>query len=300
MHNINKLKGQVVSVTTDGFITDIRDLEKKLLKEGVESTIFKSFKSMRLELSGDDTGLEVKHEGVGIISWTTRGQFSKGSGIKATTGFQSRFYKSNELERIFLDVLSGEWKSLEYVQHRLRSAKDIYNEGGHVTMEKKDQNYRLKFDNRRKVIVPEKYKDQVDMSELILDSEPVYDREECENLRKIAKVHRVNLYNKQTSVLSGNKYKDNTDLAVRNFLKGVLSKPPKYNIREDEFGGYDELIRFIKNYDGNLKVSKSSLSNLKNRRNIIKLVSRTKESVKFVEYVKLRIKDFNEEEFFEG
>lgn len=30
-HNISKLNGKVVSVTTDGFITDLTDLESKLL-----------------------------------------------------------------------------------------------------------------------------------------------------------------------------------------------------------------------------------------------------------------------------
>jgi hypothetical protein len=64
-----------------------------------------------LELSGDDTGLENKNKGVGIIAITTRVQLSKGAGIKATTGFQTGNYTLEELDKIFKDTLKSEDKS---------------------------------------------------------------------------------------------------------------------------------------------------------------------------------------------
>jgi hypothetical protein len=58
-----------VSVTTDGFITDIENLEEKILKKTQDKfSILKEFKEMREKLSGSDVGLELKHEGKGIIS----------------------------------------------------------------------------------------------------------------------------------------------------------------------------------------------------------------------------------------
>jgi len=68
LHNINQLGGEVVSVTTDGYITNIADLEDKLV--GSDSRLFESFKGIRSLLTGDENspGLEVKSCGVGIYS----------------------------------------------------------------------------------------------------------------------------------------------------------------------------------------------------------------------------------------
>jgi DNA polymerase elongation subunit (family B) len=68
LHEISKMNGKVVSVTTDGFITDIKDLEGKLEERMDKESLLREFKESRRMLSRDDTGLEIKHEGVGIIS----------------------------------------------------------------------------------------------------------------------------------------------------------------------------------------------------------------------------------------
>jgi len=64
LHSINKLGGVVVSVTTDGFITDVEKLEGKL----GANYLFSEFKKIRQILACDDTGLEVKNSGRGIIA----------------------------------------------------------------------------------------------------------------------------------------------------------------------------------------------------------------------------------------
>ena len=56
--------GKVVSVTTDGFITDIDNLESKLL----DGLLLKAYQGIRLDLSGDSTGLELKSGGRGVIA----------------------------------------------------------------------------------------------------------------------------------------------------------------------------------------------------------------------------------------
>gem|GEM_PF-4421383 len=53
MHNISKMNGLIVSATTDGFITNIIDLEKKLnLLSEKENYLFKLFKESGSELVG--------------------------------------------------------------------------------------------------------------------------------------------------------------------------------------------------------------------------------------------------------
>lgn len=64
MHELQNLKGKVISVTTDGFITDIPDLESKL--EG--RYLISSFSKLRDILSGDKMVYELKSFGAGVLS----------------------------------------------------------------------------------------------------------------------------------------------------------------------------------------------------------------------------------------
>jgi len=131
LHNISKLGGgKVVSVTTDGFITDFYDLETKLLSLTPEEVpMLIQYIKLRSDLTDQDLvapALEVKKEGIGIVSWTTRGQLGIESGIKATTGFQSSGYTQEELVTVFNKTLSSCEKEFEFTQTQLRGAKDVY------------------------------------------------------------------------------------------------------------------------------------------------------------------------------
>lgn len=375
LDKISKLKGKVVSATTDGFITNIQNLEYKLIGgkafflsrlkylerkiiddynfltintsileeeinkytniypntefikeylnkftnlssnlieeiqktitdlkwEGDESLV-KEYRKLRLELSQNDTGLEIKKEGPGIIAISTRIQIGKNSGIKATTGFQTGNYSLEELHNLFKETLKKEDKSWEFIQFSLRSALDIYREGGHVTPVYKDQIFRLLYDNKREIIIPKGFEDTIDISNILLDSNPVLNKDVSKTLRFLSKFHKLSIYSKGTSVSSGNRYKNYTDLAVRNFIKGWLSNPPKYNIIDSNsirvIGNYSELIEFIKSFDSSIKLTKQSISNLKNRKMIFKTVPRTKETMKFIDFVKEKYPDFDEDSFF--
>jgi len=194
LHNIQKLEGKVVSVTTDGFITDIVDLEKKLLNLPSSTTnLLNMFRKGRKDLFGDPTGYEKKKEGVGISSWTTRGQFSTGGGgneLVASTGFQRHLYSMEEMDKLLREGLKSDNKEVIYINKRLRSALDIYKRGGHVTVELKDQTFRLFFDNRRLIITTEKENGVFNFEENkwnLLDSKPLEDVEMAELHRYIGK-----------------------------------------------------------------------------------------------------------------
>jgi hypothetical protein len=159
----------------------------------------------------------------------------------------------------------------------------------------KDQIFRLQFDNRRIINVPKEYENTNDFSNILLDSKPVHDVEHCKNLRYMSKLQKLSIYQKQSNTLSDNKYKDYTYLAIRNCIKGLLSTPPKYNL--DNNLSYSEIIDLIKEFDSKIKISKHSISKFKNRKIIFKPVPRTKETMKFVEYIKTKFKDFDERSF---
>ena len=327
LHAIQNLGGKVVSVTTDGFITDIHDLEGKIIGlRNEDSFLLSNFKMLREEISRDDTALEIKHDGKGVISWSTRGQLGIESNIKATTGFQNRNYTHPELVELFTEKFKTDDRTLEYIQSTLRSALTISKKGGHVTMIYKDQKFSLKYDNRRliidgyRVINPyvEKYNKEVILEkdfisiddnivqtsktktnqDFLYDSMPLKDSTICRNLRYISNKPRLKEYNQKTSTTVKNTYRNYNELGVRNFIKGLISNPPIFSDIAIELNTYEKIIDFVRGYDPKFKVSKSSISNLKNRKMILKQVPRTIETLNFVNFVKTRFPGFDESKFF--
>ena len=76
LHNIiyKNLVGKVVSVTTDGFITDIPDLESKLFNlKPSEIPLLSLYQNLRSDLSNKAETLGIKQSGVAGVSWITRG-----------------------------------------------------------------------------------------------------------------------------------------------------------------------------------------------------------------------------------
>jgi hypothetical protein len=58
-----------VSATTDGFITDVVDLEGKIMGLPLDQRLlFTKYRSLREELANDPTSLEVKKSGKGVLS----------------------------------------------------------------------------------------------------------------------------------------------------------------------------------------------------------------------------------------
>jgi hypothetical protein len=173
MTNIQKLGGSILSATTDGFITDITDLEEKLLKLDKKNTsCLRLYRKTRKYLTtfegveSDSNALEIKNiEESGIISFKTRGQlgFTNG-GISAATGFQTRgLDKSFLLEEITNIMTTERNKNIEFIQTGLRSANDIFKKGGHMIATYKDRSFSLEYDNKRCII---------DKGTGILDSKP--------------------------------------------------------------------------------------------------------------------------------
>lgn len=290
--------GKVVSVTTDGFITDVASLESKLLKlKEAKTPLFRLFKALRVLLTDDSTteALELKNQSKGLISWSTRGQLGLEKGIKATAGFQSYGYSNDEMVKIFKDILSKEEKMFEFTQKSTRSAKDVFNRGGHVISIYKDQKVRLIYDNRRVIQTPKDFTG-FDMSNRLFDSNPHENIISCSKARYLSKFS-INLpYLKSTAVKSHTKalYKTALEVGVRSFIKGYLAETPCFGLTGKEFNGYSEIINFISEFDKAkvVKLSRQSISNLKARQAIIRSVPRTRETKAFAAYIKRQLPHF--------
>jgi hypothetical protein len=215
----------------------------------------------------------------------------------ASTGFQRSIYRDKkELLNIYLDTFQSDTKTLEFIQTRLRSASDIYKKGGHVTTVYRDQLFRMHYDNRRKIIDPENSKD---FSSKLLDSQPVKNTEEAQNLRYISKLSKTGLFSKQTSSgLNTNTYKTYEDLSVRNFIKGLLATPPKFNLNRTELDSYQKIIDFLQSYNPRFKYKLSAISNLKSRPIKMKSIPRTPQNEEFVKFIQTKFKDFDVDSFF--
>lgn len=306
LHNIQKLGGKVVSVTTDGFITNIKDLEGKLLRlPKKDIVLLTKYRSLRETLTDfkdikpTKDALEIKSEGKGIISWTTRGQMGVESDIIATTGFQRGGYDKNELIEIFKNTIKNPEKVIEYTRKSLRSAKDIFDKGGHVTSVLKDQNFRLIHDNRREMIHGITIKNVSDLSKKLLDSKPLIDMDHCKTLRFLSKFPFTLPYNKNNTNRAQSTYKSHIELGVRNFIKAYHSPTQKFGLQGNEFKFAKDLITFINGIvsDKVLRLSVNSISKLKNRRPIIKPVPPTPDNLRFCELVKQKYPYFRDDMF---
>jgi len=186
----------------------------------------------------------------------------------------------------------------EFTQTRLRGANDVFKKGGHVTKTMRDQVFRMFYDNRRMIKEPNNNTDS-DMSNKLFDSTPLHNNMECLHQRFLSRLPFSLPFHKNTSKTKSPKYKSFLDVAVRNFIKGYLSKQPCFGLKGDEFKSYKDLMKFIY---GNvsakdIKLTKQSISNLKHRKIIFRPVLKTKETMEFTKYLKDNIPYFKEELF---
>ena len=186
----------------------------------------------------------------------------------AATGFQRQGYDKNELVSRFKDVLKSPNKFFEFTRKSLRGAKDIFNKGGHVTTVLKEQLFRMIHDSRREIIEPSCFsKTHYNLSEVLLDSKPLRDINHCRTMRFISKFPLTIPFNKNNTNRAKTLYKTNIEVGVRNFIKAYYSMNERFGLNGNEFRFASNLIDFIKGFEPakNVKVSRNSISKLKNR-----------------------------------
>lgn len=219
----------------------------------------------------------------------------------AATGFQRGGYEHDELKTTFKNILKTKDKFIEYTRFSLRSAKDIFKKGGHVTSVFKDQVFRLFYDNRREIQESKLFKasNSVDMSNILLNSKPLNNINECKTQRFLSKFPITNPFNTTNSNRAGTLYKSRLEIGVRNFIKGYYSSNETYGFTGTEFRYAREIIDFIYGIEStkSLRLSLSSISKLKNRRIIQKPVPHTRENIELCAYIKKKFPHFRDDLF---
>lgn len=111
-------------------------------------------------------------------------------------------------------------------------------------------------------------------------------------------MHKTKLYGKYGSV-SNTKYKFIEEIAVRNFVKGLLAFPPLFKLKPNAFLTRQSILDFLNAYDPRIKISLRSLSRYKN--NDVKMIKlqKTVETESFVNYVIARFPEFDKDAFYQ-
>jgi len=145
----NDFVEKIVSCTTDGFISSTSNMENYTPTS--QEVFSHLFFNMRLKLTGKGELLERKYlEPKGVISWRTRGQLGLSGGIKALTGYQRNESIEQTIEKVYSSF--NDTKTIPFIQKSLRSAKEIFQDGGHSTLKLSERNFNLKYDNRREIV----------------------------------------------------------------------------------------------------------------------------------------------------
>ena len=309
INNVHKLGGKVVSVTTDGFITNLEDLENKILsmEDNNNKNCLLLYREMRKILTTfdnkeefDNRGLEIKNiESKGLLSWKTRGQLGlTEGGISAMTGFQSRFLDREFLVNYLIHLFQNKRYHFEFVQSGLRSALDIYKHGGHMIQKYSDRTLSILYDNRRCIIENESSENK---GVGFYDSKAWNSISEYARIRTLKSLVKTPIFTGYTTQVS-KAYKSYIDTGVRAFIKSCLTDLDecRYGIPKNYFSSYKALINFIELYKPakELKLNASKISMLRNRRTISRAVPRTKENESFIEYIKLTFPNFESDRFF--
>jgi hypothetical protein len=184
----------------------------------------------------------------------------------------------------------------------LRGAKDIFEKGGHVTTVMKDQVFRLYYDNRRRILDNfNKYSTDVDLSNKLLDSEPLEGIYQCKTLRFLSKFPITKPFNKNNANKATTGYKSGLEIGIRNFIKAYYSKNENFGLKGTEFRYVKDMITFISGYESTkvnkIKISTHSITRLRHRKLFHRPVPRTSENLRFCNYIKQTYPYFNEELF---
>jgi hypothetical protein len=178
----------------------------------------------------------------------------------AATGFQKGSASLSEVQSLFLDKLKSNDKTLLFLRSSLRSALDIYKEGGHVTRTYSDQSFRIMYDNKRII---------VDSNNNLLDSVPLNKADIGELLRYIGNLPKTKQYSRNSSSVNLNKYSYNIELIARNFVKALLNNQLGLDI--NSFENYKHIVSFLSKYSNDIKISENYISQLKRRGSFVKV-----------------------------
>jgi hypothetical protein len=214
LFKVDYLGGEVVSCTTDGFVTDIENLEEKLIEYDNKyhpDSLLNDYRNIRLKLSGEASALEIKTSVKGIIQWTTRGQLSldeTGIPITAATGYQKAKDHRENVNLVKTALVNG--NKILFLQKELTGALDCYNSNKQVSMTSQQRSFRTIFDSKRHVI---------NSTQSMLNTKPFNDITEALLHRKLMMELKTSVYSDEYSLFVIKPSNNCIDETVKFFIR---------------------------------------------------------------------------------
>lgn len=70
---------------------------------------------------------------------------------------------------------------------------------------------------------------------------------------------KIKQYSRYSNVGNDVKYKQQIDLNILNFVKGLLVEPPMFNLHREGLGSYKSIIEYLKEYNPDIKIKEQLL-----------------------------------------
>ena len=301
----------IISVTTDGFITNVTAAELEVMQQG---PLCRAFSQSRMELCGDGTIIEIKHRAHQVLCWRTRGQATiqaapGGEVILAKAGFKPpRGMSKSEQNALMVDLFCEREITTTYEFKNLRSLSQIYKQGGDLVAEDFLRRLRMDYDWKRRPAAPTTRK--IDGHEhLAFSTEPwdsVHDfiqrREQWQHfqrisgrcLKTIADLEAFQEFVTGASLSSAGLYRSSKTgvaaAAVRQFLRAFVRRAWGLDVGMS----YPELVEFLRRGGFVVKLADVKNAARPKARLVPSVVPRTGAVMKFVAYVKTRFPNFDE------
>lgn len=311
---------QIISVTTDGFITNATDDEVFQACNGRLSWFFSRYRDI---VSGCNNILDKKHVANQLVSWKTRGvatitnEKDDEKIILAKSGIQTPYTTKHEQNNWMLDLYFNRNKNSRYLQTTTTPISHIIKNGGKkISYIFRHNLVNMDYDFKRfpDYVYEDNYENK---SLLCFTTKPFLNSENYTLHAKIFKNYQKSNYNCLKTIDDFNSWKNyymtvenrgdvqnhervkrngksDVNLAIKEFttayarqflnLKKSMKYPELTSWLNDN--GFKCNITQIKNY------AKTSRKYYNNR------VPKTKETLRFVDLIKTKFPEFNEHDYF--
>jgi hypothetical protein len=302
----------IISVTTDGFITDATAAELEAMQGG---PLCRAFSQARMELTGDGTIIEVKHRAHQVLCWRTRGQATieaapDADGMLAKAGFKPpRGMRKSEQNALMIDLFCEREITTTYEFKNLRSLSQIYKHGGDLVSEDFLRRLRMDFDWKRRAVAPRTVAingfdhlafstepwDTADQFVQCREQWQQFQRDTGRCLKSVTDLEAFQEFQAGAALSRAGLYRSSkvgiAVAAVRQFLRAFV---------RGEWGvdptvmSYGELVEFLRHGGFEVKLNDVKNAGRPNAKLVPKAVPPTGAVMAFVRYVKTRFPNFDE------
>lgn len=310
----------VISVTTDGFITNAGLNALVETSTGPACTILRE---TRQRLVGEPTILEVKHRAARVLCFRTRGQATleraeddqnpllAKAGIKPPKSVVGREAQNDWI----IDQFFNRNPDTTYIYESLRTLRDLYDDGGDLVMAPHERRLSMDFDFKRKPTLRWMEKTENYPAHLAFMTDPFQTVEECKSYRdgwqrfldRDRCLKTVDDLREFEEFLAGSRLRDHglnrsqkglPEVAMRQFLRRLVRGESGLEPVREQYSNKD-LARILSSSSQPVTISDLKNAGRASAKPQTGSIPRTPEVMEIVRFLQARFPDWNAEEMLE-